>query len=139
MSVPNIKAEVNKTIREIKREVKSRAVRGSRVLKNTEIHILSGQRSGRVYKKSGKKTSYTASAPGEPPAVRSGKLRRSFRAVSKASAGSATAKVAIETDTHYAGYLEYGTRKMAARPYVDKIMEEAEPEITKIFNEPYNV
>lgn len=68
-----------------------------------------------------------------------GKLRSSFRPVGSTSAGALSVKVAIETDTHYAGYLEHGTSKMAARPYVEKIKQQAEPEILSIFNAPYNV
>mgnify|MGYP006987796032 CR=1 FL=1 len=37
----------------------------------------------------------------------------------------------------YAGYLENGTKKMTARPFVDKIKEKATPEIEKIYKEPY--
>ena len=134
MSVPDIIVEVAKKVTAIGQEMKSRATRGSRALKNAELQVLRGQRGGRSYKKSFKNSSYTASAPGEPPAVRSGKLRSSFRPVAGSSGG-----VAIETDTHYAGYLEHGTSKMAARPYVEKIKQKAEPEIKSIFGAPYNV
>ena len=44
----------------------------------------------------------------------------------------------IESNTPYAGYLENGTGKMAARPYVDRIKEKAQPEIDKILNEDYS-
>lgn len=139
MSVPDISIEVAKKVRAIGQQMKSRAVRGSRALKNAELQVLRGQGGGRRYKKAYKKSYYTASAPGNPPAVRTGKLRSSFRPVSGASTGALSVKVAIETDTHYAGYLEHGTSKMAARPYVEKIKQRAEPEITSIFNAPYNV
>jgi hypothetical protein len=36
---------------------------------------------------------------------------------------------------NYAGYLEHGTSKMAARPYVEKIKEDAMPEVRRIFGE----
>lgn len=36
---------------------------------------------------------------------------------------------------HYSGYLEHGTSKMAARPYVEKIKETAMPEILALFSE----
>ena len=132
MSVPDISVEVAKKVTAIGQEMKSRAARGSRALKNAELQVLRGQRGGRSYKKSFKKSSYTASAPGEPPAVRSGKLRSSFRPVAGSSGGALSV-------THYAGYLEHGTSKMAARPYVEKIKQKAEPEIKSIFGAPYNV
>lgn len=145
MSVPDISVEVAKKVTAIGKEMKYRALKGSRALKNAELQVLRGQRGGRSYKKSFKKSSYTASAPGEPPAVRSGKLRSSFRPLartyggSSAFGGAASVTVSIETDTHYAGYLEHGTSKMAARPYVEKIKQKAEPEIKSIFGAPYNV
>ena len=40
----------------------------------------------------------------------------------------------IKSGVHYSSYLEYGTRKMAARPFVDKIVETAKPEIDRIFS-----
>lgn len=43
----------------------------------------------------------------------------------------------LESQEKYAGYLENGTKKMAARPFVDKIKEKATPEIEKIYKEPY--
>ena len=41
----------------------------------------------------------------------------------------------IESGMGYAGYLEHGTRKMAARPFVDKIQQEAMAKIRAIFEE----
>lgn len=165
MSVPDISVEVAKKVSAIGVEMRSRAVRGSRALKNAELQVLSGQRGGRVYKKPntyGKRASsatkkllgdyghalrggqlYRASAPGEPPAARGGALLGSFRPTAKTYGnpfgGAASVYVAIETDKHYAGFLEDGTRKMAARPYAEKIKQQAEPEITAIFGAPYNV
>lgn len=141
MSVPDISVEVAKKVTAIGQEMKSRAARGSRALKNAELQVLRGQRSGKVYKRAFKNSYYTASAPGEPPAPRSGGkgLQGSFRPVASSTGGALSVKVAIETDKHYAGYLEHGTSKMAARPYVEKIKQKAEPEIKSIFGAPYNV
>ena len=62
MSVPDISVEVAKKVTAIGQEMKSRATRGSRALKNAELQVLRGQRGGRSYKKSFKNSSYTASA-----------------------------------------------------------------------------
>ena len=135
MSVPDISVEVAKKVTAIGQEMKSRATRGSRALKNAELQVLRGQRSGKYCYKN----HHTASAPGEPPAVCSGMLRESFSPVARSTGGALSVKVAIETDKHYAGYPEHGTSKMAARPYVEKIKQKAEPEIKSIFGAPYNV
>lgn len=141
MSVPDISVMVADKVTKIGVEMKSRAVRGSRVLKNAELNVLRGQRGGWVHRKAyTKRATYTASAPGEPPAARTGTLYRSFRPVGNTQGtGPLSVKISIESNLHYAGFLEDGTRKMAARPYVEKIKQEAEPEITAIFSAPYNV
>ena len=59
MSVPDISVEVAKKVTAIGQEMKSRATRGSRALKNAELQVLRGQRGGRSYKKSFKKSSCT--------------------------------------------------------------------------------
>ena len=43
----------------------------------------------------------------------------------------------LESGEKYASMLENGTSKIAPRPFVDKIKEKAEPEIRKIYGEPY--
>lgn len=54
-----------------------------------------------------------------------------------ASSGGVAVVAELESQESYAGYLENGTSKMAARPFVEKIKEEATPEIQKIYSEPY--
>ena len=56
MSVPDISVEVAKKVTAIGHEMKSRAARGSRALKNAELQVLRGQRGGRSYKKSFKRS-----------------------------------------------------------------------------------
>jgi hypothetical protein len=52
---------------------------------------------------------HIASAPGEPPAILSGKLLRSFSKRTIFSHGHTRIIAHIENDAEYAGYLEYGT------------------------------
>lgn len=131
-------------IEDIDRQVLSRVVRVTNVLRNSALKVLSGTRSGRTYKRPGttrkvKSNYYRASAPGEPPAVRTGNLRQNwnpFTAIESSGSGS-TVLAGIESGEKYAGYLENGTSRMAPRPYVDRIKEDAKPEIERIFSEPY--
>jgi hypothetical protein len=53
------------------------------------------------------------SAAGDPPGVDTGKLRNSIRAEKEAAL-----RWAISTDTEYAAHLEFGTSRMAPRPYM---------------------
>lgn len=53
------------------------------------------------------------------------------------SSGGVAILAELESQEAYAGILENGSPKMAPRPFVEKIKEEAAPEIQKIYSEPY--
>lgn len=135
----DIKSEINKAVDKIGWEVKSRAFRASNELRNSSLTILRGQRSGRIYRRPFASGHYTASAPGEAPAVRSGDLRRSWRQKtgSEKTSQGLTVTPAITTDIKYAPWLDDGTDRMAPRPYKDAIIEDAKPKIKAIYSEPY--
>lgn len=135
----------------IKQQMEGRAYRAANELRNSALIVLRGQRSGRRYKVPGThrrqrdKVSgkmrrgryYTASAPGEPPANRTGTFRNSWQPTARVVFGSYISR--IESDVPYAEFLEDGTPggKMAPRPHHDKILEHAEPKIVRIYEEPY--
>lgn len=144
--------EIAKTVTtEVQRQMASRSYRAANELRNAALLVLRGQRSGRRYKVpgthrrqrdkvSGKMKSgryYTASAPGEPPAVRTGAFRNSWQPSAHVVFGSYISR--IETDLPYADWLENGTPggKMKARPHHDRIREKAAPKIYRIYNAPY--
>jgi HK97 gp10 family phage protein len=86
--------------------------------------ISRGGRSGTFYRV-GKKGAQR-SAPGEPPKSDTGRLVNSIRhehSFLSASVGS---------DVNYSGYLELGTSKMAARPYLAPSLEENKDTIEKM-------
>lgn len=157
----DIKPEIEKIVNQINYEAKSRAFRVSNELRNAALTVLRGERSGRVYKKPGtygrrmtKQTKellkeyghklrggqlYRASAPGEPPANRTGNFRLSWRQTigSEKIGKDLTIKPAIITNVKYATWLEDGTEKMKPRPFKEPIIEKAMPRIKKIYREPY--
>ena len=135
-----IRATVKDQVTNINRKVVSRGVRAVNAIRNAELEVLKGQRSGRVYRKPHSKATYTASAPGEPPARRTGNLRMHWNGQVKSenSSGGGVAIIAeLESQEPYAGILENGSSKMAARPFTEKIKENAMPEIQRIYGEPY--
>lgn len=135
-----VRATVKDQVTNINRKVVSRGVRAVNAMRNAELEVLKGQRSGKVYRKPFSKATYTASAPGEPPARRTGNLRMHWNGQVKsenASSGGVAIVAELESQEPYAGYLENGTSKMAPRPFVEKIKEEAMPEIKRIYSEPY--
>lgn len=79
--------------------------------------VARGPKTGRIYMK-GKNRSikHQASAPGEAPATDTGRLVNSI--VGDAKVVGKEVQGFIEVRTAYGGYLEFGTRHMAARPFV---------------------
>ncbi|KPL70174.1 hypothetical protein ADN00_18920 [Ornatilinea apprima] len=84
---------------------------------------MEGPKSGRLYSR-GKKTHH-ASAPGEPPAVDSGNLANSIQ--SEVSMQANGPRGVVFTNTEYAVGLEFGTRKMAARPFMKPAADRMRP------------
>jgi HK97 gp10 family phage protein len=80
------------------------------VAKEMKKSILSGSKSGRQYFIKGRR--HQSSAPGQAPANSTGKLVRSI----KVKKNGREATISIGKD--YAIYLEFGTSKMRARPFI---------------------
>lgn len=121
-------------------------------LKNASMLVLRGQRHGRRYNVPGSgrvsyskrnKTArvsyrqYTASAPGEPPAVRTGAFRLGWMPETKIEGGGKriisrirnTQKV--DNGRLLGDILEEGTGRMAPRPYKEKVLSKALPKIRR--------
>lgn len=93
---------------------------GPEVTKALERVTSTGPRTGRMYTYRGRK--YRASAPGEPPAKRSGRLSKGF--VSKARTFELViGNTAFEKGFPYPLALETGTSKMDPRPYFEKTIK----------------
>lgn len=132
-----LKIAVDDTVKKVNREAASRGMRAVNAIRNAELEVLRGKRSGRVYRKPHTKSHYTASAPGEPPARRTGNLRLNWNGtVESSSTGSGLRVTAVlESQERYSTYLENGTRRMAPRPFKQPISEKAMPEIERIYHE----
>lgn len=135
-----LKIAVDDTVKKVNREAASRGTRAVNAIRNAELEVLRGKRSGRVYHKPHTKSHYTASAPGEPPARRTGNLRLNWNGtVESSSTGSGLRVTAVlESQERYSTYLENGTRRMAPRPFKQPISEKAMPEIERIYHEKYD-
>lgn len=135
-----LKIAVDDTVKKVNREAASRGVRAVNAIRNAELEVLRGKRSGRVYRKPHTKSHYTASAPGEPPARRTGNLRLNWNGTVESSiTGSGLQVTAVlESQERYSTYLENGTRRMAPRPFKQPISEKAMPEIERIYHEKYD-
>jgi len=100
-------------------------------VRDQTLETLSGTRSGRIYKVPGTGRTYTASAPGEPPAVATAELRQNIK-TSVGSEGKTIAGI-VGTDKIQGKMTEFGTTKMAARPWLRISFEKAMPKLKEIF------
>lgn len=116
MSHATLDSAVNAVMRRTRQEIRKRAYKVSTEMKLHAMELLTGPRSGRVY------GGHTASAPGEPPAEHTGKLRRNWMRETK-NQGDMQFNASIKSLTGYAAFLDPGTRYIAQRPYRDKIKE----------------
>lgn len=156
----NISHELGKYIEvasdTIKMQMERRSYLVANELRNSAMQVLRGQRSGRRYKVPGtfrrqrdkvdgkmkRGRYYTASAPGEPPAVRTGAFRNSWQATARVVYGSYISRIESDIRTDDGAYtlgeiLENGTGRMAPRPYEEEILEKTKPKIFRIYNKPY--
>lgn len=135
-----LKIAVDDTVKKVNLEAASRGMRAVNAIRNAELEVLRGKRSGRVYRKPHTKSHYTASAPGEPPARRTGNLRLNWNGtVESSSTGSGLRVTAVlESQERHSTHLENGTRRMAPRPFKQPISEKAMPEIERIYHEKYD-
>ena len=101
-------------------------------LRNEVLKTLSGTRSGRTYFVPGTRRTYTASAPGQPPAQATSALRQSIKWTIEKIRGKVVGKVG--TDLIQGLMTEYGTRNMAARPWLLKSAEKAQGKMKKILS-----
>lgn len=110
------KFNTKEVVRSIKHAASRRVLEAVQVVRNQTLETLSGSRSGRTYRVPGTGRTYTASAPGEPPAQATSELRQSV----KTSVSSAGRKIVgkVGSDSKHAAPLEFGTKRMAARPWL---------------------
>ena len=135
----NLNDTVSGIVEKITKQAISRGTRAANELRNASLQVLRGQRSGRIYRRPHSSSTYTVSAPGEPPANRSGVLRLSWKPQAKSSKSGKTVSIrpAIWTDVKYAPTLQEGTKKMASRPFEEPIIEHAEGKIIAIYSQPF--
>lgn len=129
----------------IGKEVELRSWLVSMEVRNATMYVLRGQRSGRTYRVPGTKRTYTASAPGEAPANRTGVFRASWQMHSETVDvdGSDITVAGVESRYkvprgHLLGeILEKGTQKMSPRPYKEAVRQRAMQGAVKIYNRTY--
>ncbi len=111
---------------------KFRLFKAGHVLRNQLLRDLAkGPRTGRRYYVPGTRELYTASAPGERPAWRTGDLARSYR-LAPDRMPLLGKHIDLGSELDYATYLEFGTPNMKARPHLNPAYEAVKEEIRSI-------
>lgn len=113
-------------IETVRRATMQGVVRGTEMVRTEALRlILQTTKSGRTYRTRG--VIHRASAPGEPPASDTGRLVNSITTKydQKTIAGR------VEANTRYAEFLEYGTMKMAERPFMRPALANKRDEFLK--------
>lgn len=121
------KSNRDRIMREIRRGAYRNVQAAVNVWHSALMDLMRGTRSGRVYFVPGTRQPYTASAPGEPPAIRTGELRSSYRPVAEENRRGAVGR--LGTPLPRGLWLELGTRRMAPRPHLRPAGETALPRI----------
>ena len=127
--------DLNKTLAQVSSKFESEATalvnRTAQNIRNTAVRSIQKQSPGGVeYEKYNPRRSHVASAPGQPPNTDTGRLAGSIRAV---ESGKPTAHVDALAD--YARALEFGTRNMAARPFMTPAVEAERDKFRKGVND----
>ena len=101
----------------------------SKIQEIAVTEILRGAKSGRVYMRGS--VSHQASAAGEYPASDTGNLAANINGQVAPNGLSGV----VESKANYSSFLEFGTSKMAARPFLFPSAERARAFIRKKFRE----
>jgi len=129
----NFTNDISKLSKQMEKEFEKRMLKASMRVHRELGTVLSGQRTGILYKVPGTKRMYRASKVGEPPASRLGHLRTSYKYLVKGEGSKAEGYVG--SPLPYSHYLEYGTAKMAPRPHLKVAFQQSKEEVQNLFKD----
>jgi len=127
-----VAAEFDQTPDEVGDAMREGMVAVAQLIRGNAVKAIQrGAKTGRVYKKYNPNRVHRASAPGEAPASDLGHLAGSVQAAPGQDSGdgfvilfgSDGLSVDLIARAEYAGYLEYGTSKMAPRPFMQPTVD----------------
>lgn len=108
-------------MKEIDVRVRVRAIRMGQRYERNWVNSLKGPKTGRIYRVGKRGRTHQASAPGETPAVMTGRLRRSIKR-QLIKERDAAYRVRITWNATYMKFLEFGTSRMRPRPSVRRAL-----------------
>jgi len=100
---------------------------GGQLIRGEAIRsIQTGAKSGKTYKRYNPTRTHKASAPGEAPASDTGFLVSNIRVREQKDV------VQVRSEASYSKFLEFGTSKMLARPFLFPAFEKSKPKIAEV-------
>lgn len=127
------KSNVPKALGKIDEMQKKRMTRAASFARGKVVEYMTGPKTGREYKVPGTQKTYTASAPGESPAIRTTRLFSSIaQEVRETPRG---VEGVVGTPLLYGLFLEIGTYKMRPRPWLAPPLKINEGQIRNILSE----
>ena len=113
-------------------QVKRNVSRGVMLVRNTAVEeIQRGSKTGETYQVYSPRRTHTSSAPGEYPATDTGFLVSQISTDVQTRGNQVIGQ--IISSAPYSKHLEFGTTKMAARPFMQPSLEKNKRKIRDIF------
>tara|TARA_R100000742_G_C4273148_1_gene92620 strand:- start:286 stop:708 length:423 start_codon:yes stop_codon:yes gene_type:complete len=132
VSVKRRKTNFNKVTEAYRKKAIRLIGSAGNMVRNTAVNsIQQGSKDGKIYQKYIPRRTHQASADGQPPATDTGYLVQNINLkidIDKLGAS-------VESNANYSAFLEFGTRKMAARPFMQPALEENRPKIRRKLSE----
>lgn len=112
------------------REIEKALFAGGQLIESeAKLSISTGSASGQ----SGGKHQHVRSAPGQPPNYETGVLSDNIE-----TAKAGVLRVTVSSNARYAAPLEFGTSKMAARPYMRPARDKQRPAVKALVEDAMN-
>ncbi len=129
MNIRQFNQKMDQRIRNVEKEVEKRMVRSVELVRGHAVrNIARGSKSGTTRQLYNPRRTHTSSAPGEFPASDTGFLVSSIVLDIDTNGLGAN----VESRADYSQALEFGTSKMAARPFMQPALAENKPKIRRL-------
>ena len=118
---------LEKVKEDLEKDMKEILLGGGQLIRGEAVRsIQQGSKSGKTYKRYNPTRTHKASAPGEAPASDTGFLVSNIRVKDQKDL------VQVRSEASYSKFLEYGTSKMLARPFLFPAFEKSKPKIAEV-------
>ena len=118
---------LEKVKEDLEKDMKEVLLGGGQLIRGEAVRsIQQGSKSGKTYKKYNPTRTHKASAPGEAPASDTGFLVSNIRVKEEKDV------VQVRSEASYSKFLEFGTSKMLARPFLFPAFEKSKPKIAEV-------